>query len=94
MSIFVKELEQENEKRAARNRLIEVETQQKEAEIENAMSIRNQERLALEQDIRETFIREIQSKKIDIENRKRQMADEDHELRKQQRLLEKRSQLI
>lgn len=40
------------------------------------------------------FIREIQSKKIDIENRKRQMADEDHELRKQQRLLEKRSQLI
>jgi hypothetical protein len=55
----VKELEQENEKRAARNRLIEVETQQKEAEIENAMSIRNQERLALEQDIRETLIREI-----------------------------------
>jgi len=90
----VKELEQENEKRAARNRLIEVEIQQKEAEIENAISIRNQERLALEQDIRETFIREIQSKKIDIENRKRQMADEDHELRKQQRLLEKRSQLI
>lgn len=90
----MKELEQENEKRAARNRLIEVETHQKEAEIENAMSIRNQERLALEQDIRETFIREIQSKKIDIENRKRQMADEDHELRKQQRLLEKRSQLI
>lgn len=90
----MKELEQENEKRAARNRLIEVEIQQKEAEIENAISIRNQERLALEQDIRETFIREIQSKKIDIENRKRQMADEDHELRKQQRLLEKRSQLI
>jgi hypothetical protein len=86
-------LDQENEKRAARNRLIEVELQQKEAEIENALSIRNQERQALEQDIRETFIREIQSKKIDIEDRKRQMADDDHELRKQQRLLEKRNQL-
>jgi hypothetical protein len=76
-------LDQENEKRAARNRLIEVELQQKEAEIENALSIRNQERQALEQDIRETFIREIQSKKIDIEDRKRQMADDDHDLRKQ-----------
>lgn len=86
-------MDQENEKRAARNRLIEVELQQKEAEIENALSIRNQERQALEQDIRETFIREIQSKKIDIEDRKRQMADDDHELRKQQRLLEKRNQL-
>jgi hypothetical protein len=84
-------LDQENEKRAARNRLIEVELQQKEAEIENALSIRNQERLALEQDIRETFIREIQSNKIDIEDRKRQMADDDHDLRKQQRLLEKRN---
>lgn len=71
MSINAKLLDQENEKRAARNRLIEVELQQKDAEIENALSIRNQERQALEQDIRETFIREIQSKKIDIEDRKR-----------------------
>jgi len=36
-----KKLDQENEKRAARNRLIEVEVQNKEAEIENALSLRN-----------------------------------------------------
>ena len=32
-----KELDSENEKRASRNRLIEVEVQQKEAEAENAL---------------------------------------------------------
>jgi hypothetical protein len=44
VSINAKLLDQENEKRAARNRLIEVELQQKDAEIENALSIKNQER--------------------------------------------------
>ena len=58
------------------------------------MALRNQERRQLEQDVRESFIREIQSKKIDIEERKRKMADDDHELRKNQRMLEKRNQLI
>lgn len=89
-----KQLDQENERRAARNRLIEIEVANKEAEVENAVAIKNQERVELEADIRETFIREIQAKKIDIENRKKQMADDDHELRRQQRMLEKRNQLI
>lgn len=78
-----KQLDQENERRAARNRLIEIEVANKEAEVENALAIKNQERVELEADIRETFIREIQAKKIDIEARKKQMADEDHELRRQ-----------
>ena len=44
--------------------------------------------------MRETYIREMQSKQIEIENRKRKLAEDEHELRRQQRLLEKKNQLI
>lgn len=37
----------------------EIETQNKEAEVENALAIRNKERQELENDMRETYIREM-----------------------------------
>ena len=41
------------------NRLNEIEIQNKEAEDENALAIRNNERQELENDMRETYIREM-----------------------------------
>ncbi len=60
----------------------EIELQNKETEVENALAIRNKERQELENDMRETYIREMQSKQIEMENRKRVMAESEHELRK------------
>jgi hypothetical protein len=62
--------------------LNEIELQNKETEVENALAIRNKERQELENDMRETYIREMQSKQIEMENRKRVMAESEHELRK------------
>ena len=60
----------------------EIELQNKETEVENALAIRNKERQELENDMRETYLREMQSKQIEMENRKRVMAESEHELRK------------
>lgn len=89
-----KKLESENERRGATNRLIEVEINTKESEIDNARDIAQQEKNSLEVDIRESYIREIQSKSIDIENRKKAIVDSQNEMRRQQRLLEKKKELI
>jgi len=62
--------------------LNEIELQNKETEVENALAIRNKERQELENDMRETYLREMQSKQIEMENRKRVMAESEHELRK------------
>ena len=77
-----KKLESENERRGATNRLIEVEINTKESEIDNARDIAQQEKNSLEVDIRESYIREIQSKSIDIENRKKAIVDSQNEMRR------------
>lgn len=54
-----KKLETENERRQAANRMHEMEINTTESQIENARELANQEKLSLEQDIRESYIREI-----------------------------------
>lgn len=89
-----KKLESENERRQAANRMHELEISTKESQIENARELANQEKQSLEQDMRESYIREIQAKQIDIEARKKGIVEGENEMRRQQRLLEKKQELI
>jgi hypothetical protein len=52
------------------------------------------EKEELEIEHRENYIREIQARQIEIEERKIVLANNEHELRRQQRLNEKRKELI
>jgi hypothetical protein len=78
-----KKLESENERRQAANRMHEMESNTKESQIENARELANQEKQSLEQDICESYIREIQAKQIDIETRKKCIVDGENEMRRQ-----------
>ena len=48
----------------------------------------------MEQEQRENYIREIQARQIEIEDRKKILANNQHELRREQRMLEKKRELI
>lgn len=87
-------LEQENERRSAQNRMAGVEVANKESELENAIQLLEREKEELEIEHRENYIREIQARQIEIEERKRTLANNEHELRRQQRLKEKKKELI
>lgn len=94
LSIAKKRLEQENEKRSAQNRLIEVELSNRESEVNNARQLFEKEKRELETEQRENYIREIQVKQIEIEDRKKLLSNAEHELRLQKRMLEKKRELI
>lgn len=66
----------------------------RESELENAIQLLDKEKEELEIEHRENFIREIQARQIEIEERKRLLANNEHELRRQQRLKEKKKELI
>ena len=83
VSIAKKRLEQENERRGAQNRLIEVESSNKENEVQNALELFEKEKKELETEQRENYIREIQVKQIEIEDRKKILSNNEHELRRQ-----------
>ena len=89
-----KKLEAENEKRQANNRMHEIEVGQKEGQLQNSKELARQDKLAFDKDVREVYIREIQSKQIDVEARKKIIVDSENEFRKQHRLLEKKKELI
>ena len=82
LSIAKKRLEQANEKRNAQNRLIEIELTNKESEVTNAQDLLEKEKSELETEQRENYIREIQVKQIDIEDRKKLLSNNEHELRR------------
>ena len=94
LSIAKKRIEKENEKRSAQNRLIEVEISNKESEVNNANQLFDKEKEELEIEQRENYIREIQVKQIEIEDRKKMLSNAEHEHRRQTRLLEKKRDLI
>jgi hypothetical protein len=71
-----------------------VEVANKESELENAIQFLEREKEELEIEHRENYIREIQARQIEIEERKRTLANNEHELRRQQRLKEKKKELI
>ena len=71
-----------------------VEAGTKEAELENANQLFDKEKEELELEHREHYIREIQARQIEIEDRKKLLANKEHELRRQQRLKEKKKELI
>lgn len=74
--------------------MLDMEVSQKESEVQNATDLFKEEKVELEAEQRDSYLREIQSKQIDLEDRKKQLANNELELRKQQRQLEKKQELI
>lgn len=62
--------------------------------MQNALELFDKEKKELETEQRENYIREIQVKQIEMEDRKKLLSNSEHELRRQQRLLEKKRELI
>lgn len=62
--------------------------------MQNALELFEKEKKELETEQRENYIREIQVKQIEMEDRKKLLSNSEHELRRQQRLLEKKRELI
>lgn len=94
LTVEQQKLEGEQERRKGKKRILEMELQTKETEVENMKVRLQKEREEYEADFRDRQMRDLKIYQIRLEERRENLALAEQELRQKWRMLEKKKEIL